>query len=110
MENWREEAEDIPDSDSDESGRQESSDQSQNKKSSRSSSDDEFNEKGEIERNGSSNEERADDSDFIIEDEVIVYHEDLDQALKGFRLDYVGKKMALGREMQDELEKRKEID
>ena len=82
-------------------------------KTAKSSSDDDsndFNEKEEIDRHSSSNEERGDDSDFIIEDEVIIYHEDLPQALKGFRLDYVGKKFALGREMQDELDKRKEID
>ena len=55
-----------------------------------------------------SNEEHKDDDDFIEEDEVVIFHEDLPQALKGFRLDLIGKPKALGKDEQSELLRRKD--
>ena len=58
----------------------------------------------------SSEEEYQEDSDIIKEADIIVFHEDLDQNLKGFHVDLVGKKNALGIESQIELHRRVHID
>jgi len=58
----------------------------------------------------SSEEEYKADEDFINADEIIVKHQDLDQVLKGYRIEQIGEVDALGKEKQDSLEHRVDID
>ena len=61
-------------------------------------------------KGNSSEEEYKADVDFIENDEIIVKHDDLAQVLKGYRVEQVGDTKALGRELQDDLEYRVDIE
>lgn len=61
-------------------------------------------------KGNSSEEEYKADVDFIENDEIIVKHGDLDQVLKGYRVELVGQQDALGRDLKEDLENRVDIE
>lgn len=58
----------------------------------------------------SSDEEFKADEDFINADDIIVKHEQLEQVLKGYRVELIGGEDALGIDKQNSLERRVDID
>ena len=58
----------------------------------------------------SSDEEYKADEDFINAEDIIVKHEELEQVLKGYRVELIGGTNALGIHKQDSLEAREHID
>ena len=58
----------------------------------------------------SSDEEYKADEDFINAEDIIVRHGDLDQVLKGYRVELIGEVDALGIDKQESLDKRVNID
>lgn len=58
----------------------------------------------------SSEEEFKADVDFIDPNDIIVRHDDLDQVLKGYRIDRVGDTKALSKKLQRAIKKRENIE
>ena len=54
-----------------------------------------------------SKEEYEDNSQIIDTEDIVLNHYDLGQEMKGNRLEWIGRKQALGRDEQDELDKRR---
>ena len=77
--NWRNEVDEMSSSEDDSDGEHSKKNESDGRSSSSATSKDDEG----LEHKSSSNEEHDADSDFIIEDEVIIFADDLPQALKG---------------------------
>lgn len=75
-------------------------------------SDDELNDAGDADqkKQESSDEENKPDEDFMDANEIIIKHDNMDQVLKGYRVEKIGNTLALNGEQQKLLEKRKDID